>query len=395
MKKNIEPLLGTLQSIDFKGEMLYYYKHISALQEALHQQIPKENFNTARAAVSTDIREEVFQGKNYNRAVMYLLSNGCQWALKNGNGCTMCGHLAKQTRQSKRITAEEFIQQFRMELKKIDFSQYPLLNLYNNGSILNEEEIPPEALKEILKMINRQHNIKMLVLETRPEFVSEKKIKEIKHLVPDKHVEIAVGLEIKDDLLRTVCINKGFSLNQYQRAADIITRYLNLRTYVLLKPPFLTEKEAVDNAVETIKYAFAMGSNTVSLEACTIQDYTLVKYLADNGLYKTPWLWSILEVIKGAAGHGKLVIGLFQFFPSPLKVPYNCHRCSSAFMETTRQYNRTLDVGIFDRLTCRCKTQWEKEIKKEHPTFQERLKNILCQLPTLKTGGQPTAGESS
>jgi radical SAM enzyme (TIGR01210 family) len=217
----------------------------------------------------------------------------------------------------------------------------------------------------------------MLVLETRPEFVTEDKIKEIKRLVPGKHVEIAMGLEIKEDFFRRICVNKGFTLEQYTRAAEIITKHLYLRTYVLLKPPFLTEKEAVDIAIETINYAFTAGSTTVSLEACTIQDYTLVKYLADKNLYHTPWLWSILEVIKSTVGPGKTVIGLFQFFPSPKIVPYNCDKCSNSVMGAIRKYNQTLEVNTFDQLTCECKKEWEKEIKKEQLPFEERLRNIF------------------
>jgi hypothetical protein len=126
----------------------------------------------------------------------------------------------------------------------------------------------------MLKKISSNPYIKMLVLETRPEFVTEEKIKEISNLIPDKHVGISIGLEIKDDFYRTICINKGFTLNQFEHAANIIKKYLNLRSYVLLKPPFLTEKESIYQAIETINYAFDIGCTTVSLESCTVQDYT-------------------------------------------------------------------------------------------------------------------------
>jgi len=380
MKKileNIEKWLGGVQHTPMGGERSQYYKYISHLQELIHKQIPMESYNTAKVPVAADIREENFKGKNDKRAVMYLMSNGCEWALKDGSGCTMCGHLAKQTRRDKSISAKEFYQQFISEFKKIDFRKYPLLNLYNNGSFFNENEMPQEAMKKMLKTINRHPDIKMLVLESRPEFVTEEKVKEIKEIIPGKHVEIAIGLEMKNDFFRTLCINKGFLLEQYKKAAEIITRYFNLRTYVLLKPPFLTEKEAIDNAVETIECAFAAGSAVVSLEACTIQDFTLVKYLADKDLYHTPWLWSILEVVKSTAALGKLVIGMFKFFPSPNKVPYNCDRCSPAVMQAIQRYNRTFMINDFEQIDCECKKKWQKEIKKEQLPFEERLKNIL------------------
>lgn len=369
-------LLGNLQNISMETteEESYYYKVIGDIMKEIHANIPLEEFDTAQVPVPTNIREENFQGVNYQRAVMYLLSNGCEWALKNANGCTMCGHLARQTRRTESIREEDLIHQFKKEFARIDFSKYPILNLYNNGSFLNDQEISSHARREILKTINGNSQIKMLVVETRPEFVSEEKIREIKVLMPDKHVEVAMGLELKDDLYRTICINKGFSLQQYEKAAKIITKYVNLRTYILLKPPFLTEREAIEEACKTVEYAFSLGSRIVSLEGCTIQDYTLVKCLADGGMYTTPWLWSIIEVVKRTRAKGNLIVGMFQFFPSPDTVPHNCPKCSEGIMEKIRKYNQTLDRKIFDSLTCSCKAKWEALLKENSRPFNERIK---------------------
>lgn len=380
MNNKVEKLLGGLRDLQHTRENFRYYKHISALQKFVHSRIPEEQFNTGKVPVPTDIRQENFQGRNHKRAVMYLMSNGCEWAKSSGHGCTMCGHLAKQTRTFEPITAEEYYSQFVSEFSRIDFKQFPLLNLYNNGSILNDNEMPPEARRNILTMVNRQPDIKMLVLETRPEYVTEEKLNEIKQILPDKHVEISIGLEMKDDFLRTICINKGFSLKQFDRAAELIVRHLNLRTYVLLKPAFLSEGEAVWEAIATIKHAFSVGAATVSLEACTIQDYTLVRFLADRELYKTPWLWSIREVVRSTAHLGKLVIGMFHFFPSPVEVPYNCPQCSHDVMDAFTQYNRLLDPAVLDSLNCSCKRDWEAEINEKLPPLEERLEELIGRL---------------
>jgi radical SAM enzyme (TIGR01210 family) len=384
---NFENILGGLQYSTAKGEFnkSKYYLLISELLKEIHAKIPREEFDPHKVPTPTNIREEIFNGVNYKRAVTFLLSNGCEWALKNGHGCTMCGHLAKQLRTQESIPEEDLLYQFEEEFMNIDFKKYPILNLYNNGSFLNDNEIPPRSRAEILKKIGRQKDIKMLVLETRPEFVTEDKIKEIKMLVPDKHVEVGVGLEMKNDLYRTICINKGFSLKQYDHAAQIITKYIYLRTYVLLKPIFLTERESIEHAVETIEHAMVSGSRTVSLEACTVQDYTLVACLYEQGVYQTPWLWSILEVIKrtNVKHKGKLVIGLFQFYPSPSKTPYNCKKCSDEVLEAICRYNRTLDRSHFDDLSCECKKKWEAVMAEEPPSFNERLKLAMNKLKLI------------
>jgi archaeosine synthase beta-subunit len=381
-QNKFEKCLGELKQYDSHTEFQAssYYRFISELLKAIHSEIPKERYNTQKVAAPTNIREEIFKGNNYKRAVMYLLTNGCEWALKDGHGCTMCGHLAKQLRSDEEIAADDYLHQFQDEFEKIDFKEHPLLNLYNNGSFFNDRELAPIVRTEILQKINNNRDIKMLVLETRPEFVTPENIREVKQLVPDKHVDIAIGLEMMDDHYRTVCINKGFTLKQYRRAAEIILEHLNLRTYVLLKPPFLTERESIEQAAATIEYAFEAGSSTVSLEACTVQDYTLVHFLYQRGLYRPPWLWSILETVKRVRNAKKLIIGLFQFYPSPSLTPFNCDQCSDNVQKAMTAYNRTLDLTVFDGLNCNCRHRWETTCNQEQLPFIERLEQVIDQL---------------
>ena len=386
-ENSLEDFSGKLQNTGLKGDLKksQYYHLISEAQKIIHAQIPEGNGVTDKvAAVETGIREEIFNGDNYKRAVVYLMSNGCEWALKSAHGCMMCGHIAKQTRMDDTISVDDYLKQFEDEFEKIDFKMNPILNLYNNGSFINDNEIPREARIGMLKKINQNPYIKMLVLETRPEFVTEEKVREIKRLIPDKHIELGVGLEMKNDFLRGICINKGFSLKRFDSAARIITKHLNLRVYVLLKPLFLTEKEAIENAVETIEYAFESGATTVSLEACTIQDFTLMKYCYERGLYTPPWLWSIIDVVKKVKTPGKLIVGLFKFFPSPSAVPNNCDRCNETVMERIQEYNRTLDSRTFDGLVCECKKEWKELLMEKPMAFEKRLEPIPRLLDELK-----------
>ncbi len=369
-----------IETLSVNGELngAQYYSWISKIMKNIHSKIEFLDFDTKRIATTADIREEYFEGRNYKRVVMFLLSNGCEWALKSGNGCTVCGHLAKQTGSDISISADDYLCQFKSEFAKIDFQKTPILNLYNNGSFFNDNEIPAIARREMFNEIGRNPYIKMLVIETRPEFITEQSVDELKQLIPDKHVEIAIGLEVYDDTLRKICINKGFSLKQYRKAAGIVTSKVGLRTYVMLKPPFLDERESIEQAVQTITYAFESGSTTVSLEACTVQDYTLVKHLYDLNYFRPPWLWSIVEVIKRTHHLGKLVVGLFQFYPSPQKVPYNCDKCSERFIDALKNYNNTLDIRAFDGLSCECSREWELDLSRESGELEERVEMMLA-----------------
>jgi radical SAM enzyme (TIGR01210 family) len=375
MMENVLGSISLLQSTDSLNGA-EFYKTISNLMCEIHKTIPEQDYDTTKLASPVEVREEYFENKNHKRLVMYLMSNGCDWALKNGNGCTICGHLAKQRRLETSISTQDYIKQFVSEYDKVDFKEYPILNLYNNGSILNNNEIPNEALFKILKIVNQNPYIRKIVLESRPEFVNEEIVYEIKKRVPDKFVEIAMGLEVLDDFYRIACINKGFRLEQFKKAATIIKKHLNLKSYVLLKPPFLTEREGIEEAIRTIEFAFAIGSSTVSLEACTIQKNTLAEYLSDRNDYSTPWLWSIVEVVKKTAGLGNLIVGMFQFYPSPSNVPYNCDKCSQRVKEAIVEYNRTLDIRCLDSLDCSCKEKWKQELSELSLPFEERLDAI-------------------
>lgn len=347
---------------------------VSDVMKIIRSQTPQCRCNVARAS-SSEIREEYFNGKNIHRVVIYLRSGGCEWALKSG--CTMCGHLKEQTKED--ISAEQFIEQFITEHSKYDFAHYPILDLYNNGSFFNDKELPPEARRKILKIIADDDDIEMLVLESRPEYIEETKLKETKKILKDKRVEIAIGLETINDEIRELCINKGFTLKEFETAAELITSILNLRVYILMKPPFITEAEAIHDAIASIKHCFDIGASVVSLETVTVQDYTLIDLLYRNGLYRTSWLWSLAEIIKATASYGKLVTGLFRFFPMPTFVPHNCERCNELFFEALKEYNRTLDARVFDGLTCECKKEWMADLKKTAPPLAQRVA-VLDQL---------------
>jgi uncharacterized Fe-S cluster-containing MiaB family protein len=109
-----------------------------------------------------------------------------------------------------------------------------------------------------------------------------------------------------------------------------------------------------------------------------------MKYLYERGLYSTPWLWSIVEVVKRIKTPGKLIVGLFKFFPSPSAVPNNCDQCNEKVMEAIVQYNRTLDRKVFNRITCKCKKDWVKILKEKPSLFEERLRPIPDILDELK-----------
>lgn len=343
----------------------HYSSFIADLMRTIHSSIPPNNGPPDFAKPAhVETREDRYQGRITRRAVVFLLTNGCEWALRSASGCTMCGHIAKQARTDRPISADQFISQFTAAFSTIDFRDIPVLNMFNNGSFFNDEEIPSVARRAILRMIDDNRSIKKLLVECRPEFITDSAIEEAKTLLTNTDLEVAIGLETADDRRRLLTINKGFTLKEFIRAAAIITRNsVRLRSYILLKPPFAPERDAVEDAISSIKTAFSLGVDIVSLEAMTVQKYTLVDYLYERGLYRVPWLWSIVDVVRNTAYLGEIVVGMFKFYPSPDLVPSNCSSCNERVMDAIISYNRFQDIDVFRDLDCECRAQWAEALE--------------------------------
>ena len=309
-----------------------------------------------------EIRKGFLDGHEIKRLIIYLRSTGCQWMLDDENGgCAMCGHLAGTTR-GRKITALEYETQFKKIISDIDFSDIPMLCVYNAGSFFNDNEISPEARLSIYSMIDQIKEIKHVIFESRPEYLDEDKIQILLNSIHNCQIEIGMGLESSDEFIRQVCLNKGFKLNEFDNALQLLSKY-NIKSlvYVLLKPPFLEEEYAIQDSVETIKWAFGRGADIVSLEPISVQKNTLIHLLYSIGDYRPPWIWSVLKVITQVHELGLVRIGGFEFFPPPEVCTHNCPVCNEYCINAIDQYNATNNINIikdalgFDCTNCKAK----------------------------------------
>ncbi len=231
---------------------------------------------------------------------------------------------------------------------------------------MDERQIPLEAQTEILTILSKDENIKKIIIESRPEFIREDFVKELVEIVKNKRLEVGIGLESVTDFIREKCINKGFSLKDYEGALNILKKYdIRVLTYVLLKPPFLNEWEAIIEAEKTIRYAFQAGTDTVILEVLYLEADSIVEYLYKQNMYKLPWLWSVVEIIKKTNNLGEIRIGYPQDSPPPIQIAKNCDKCTERFYSAFHMFNKSANIAELKSLNCDCKKEWKKEIEKE------------------------------
>jgi len=302
--------------------------------------------------------------------------------LATGGGCYMCGHYIG-TSLGKKFLYQHFISQFQKEFSKYDFKQYPVICIYNAGSFLNENEIPAIARREIFQIVAKNPHIKVVTIESRPEFITKEIIREIEKILKDKRVEIGVGLEMENDLFREICVNKGFNFKRYESCAKLISdSSLYLLTYILVKPLFLTTRESINQAIKTSQRASALGSKIISLEPVSIQKGTLTEYFFNKNLYTPPWGWDIIEIIKKIHSlQSEIKIGGFEFFPIPKLFTNNCPSCNKKLYEAISRYNATKDLEPLLSLRCHCKQQWKSQITQEEQltekNFLKRVYKLL------------------
>lgn len=305
--------------------------------------------------------------KSIDQLVLFLPGKGCEWARKTG-GCTMCAFGKKAMRVGEKFSSKDLLLLYEMAIE-LSKNENPFsLAIYNGGSFLNEKEIPFGVQVEICRRVNLHPSLKKLLIESRVEFITEEKIKILKKTIGNKILIIGIGLEAQDDKIRNEIIKKGLDKKDYERIIKLLKKYdVKTLTYVLLKPIYVSEREAIREAIKTILYAFNAGTDEVALEIAFIQEGTLMSKLFKERKYKPPWLWSVIEVIQRTYKIGPIHLGGFEDMPLPIATAENCSLCSASVKRAIQEFRETNDITIFKTLNCDCREEWKKEIELTAP----------------------------
>ncbi|HUV01848.1 MAG TPA: archaeosine biosynthesis radical SAM protein RaSEA [Desulfobacteria bacterium] len=287
------------------------------------------------------------------RAVTVIVRTaGCQW-----RHCTMCSFW----QESADVTQADILAQLEHSLRTSPNEEF-ILKIFTSGSFLDEREIARETRQEIAAMVRDRGEIKKLIIETRPDFVSAAKLADFEGV---ENLELAIGLETADDFIRSNYIKKGFSFDDYKKAAAIVRDCgATVKTYLLLKPPFVSEKKALEDAIKSAEFASEFSS-TISLNLCNIQKYTPLEKLWMRGYYRPPWLWSAVEAIKAIKSRNVVVLS-DPVGAGHKRGPHNCGTCDREITEAIRHFNVTQDLRVLERLDeieCDCKNVWRDLIQ--------------------------------
>ena len=294
--------------------------------------------------------------------VIILRTKGCTWSLKSG--CTMCGYFNDSLLDE--IADKDLLKQFELAIKNYKGERF--VKIFNSGSFLDDKEISPKVRLEILNILSKK--VKKISVESRPEYITDKILLDIKKIINSKIFEIGIGLETANDIVRKKTINKGFNFVQYKKAADILKKYnYKLKTYVLVKPPFLTEKESIFDCINTIDKIKDI-TNVVSLNPVNVQRYTMVEYLWKRNKYRPPWLWSILEILKnGKKIIGNKIIKCDIVGGGNIRGAHNCGKCDGKILKAIKLFSLNQNINELNVIDCDCYDKWLDQIDIENIGF--------------------------
>lgn len=343
-------------------------------KEIRDNSISKQKKRSPDELATSWIQDDLLYSGAGKSIFVILPTPGCSWALGESGGCSMCSYIADCTLEP--IDSEKIVELFKKEIAKYreeikssnnNTKTFPIaIKIFASGSFLNPKEVPKDARDEILHILANIDEIKEIIVESRPEYVKSGNLDEIFSIIGDKLFEVSIGLESENDFIRESKINKGFSKYDFELS---ISKIINLKgkynikskAYILVKPILTSEKEAIEDALNTAKYCERIGVDRVSFCPATIHKGTLIERFWREGAYTPPWIWSVVEIINEVRKNIAIPSFMDTSGFGSRRGPYNCKKCNKELKHIIIQSN--LDQSLIEEIDCKCKNQWISEVK--------------------------------
>ncbi len=308
--------------------------------------------------------EDVLGDRPCKALVVILKTRGCTWAL--AGGCTMCGYANESAWQ--KVSEDQLVAQF--EKGWAQYKGEELVKIYTSGSFVDRHEVMPGAQRRIMEMIGGADTVKKVAFESLPGFIQEDTFTDIAGFVPQ--LEVGIGVESSNLRVLRDSVNKGHDFDTFPRAAAICKEHqVSVKAYLMCKPPFLKESDALTDAANTVAAA-APHANVVSLNPTNIQGRTVVDELYKRGSYRAPWLWTIVHALKDGYARGAAAAGSDKY-PATVKSDviaagqergaHNCGQCDERVGKYLKKFKATQDPKWLDecltRVQCKCRREWE------------------------------------
>ena len=317
----------------------------------------REAWDATEPATVYKTPEILPDGTPCTAATVIFRTRGCVWWWKSG--CTFCGYF-NDVRDD--VTADDLFAQWEESKRRLDdFEGCSMVKVYTSGTFFEDRENPPEWQEAILKETHERDL--HLVIEAQAQMCTPEKLAWVAERHPG--CTVAIGLEAYDDTVLRFHVNKGFSTKQWHRSIDMLRENgLRVKTYLLFKPPFMSEGDALQHTSKWISQVAPL-SDDVSVNPMNIQKRTIVERLFRNREYRPPWLWSLVEMLEQV--HDDVLRADARIIVHPtaggrIRGAHNCGACDMDIVAAIERYSVSGDIGEFAGLDCDCKRVWRTEV---------------------------------
>lgn len=296
--------------------------------------------------------QERFRDAVVDALVIILKTRGCTWALQGG--CTFCGYVNDS--MVRKVSGDNMLSQMKTALAR-EYRGQKVVKIYTSGSFLDDTEVAREAQPAILALL--PESVAKVTVEAQTHHATREKLAAVRGaLRPSVELEIAFGLESAHEPVL------AYSVNKDDRWADFVqacawSREVGVKTkaYIMLKPPFLTEREALEDTVATALKA-APHCDLLSLNPCNVQNRTLVERLWKRGLYRSPWLWSVAEALLRVSAATATPVRSNPVGAGQQRGAHNCGACDNAVAGAIEEFSLRRDPSLLPGAQCACREEW-------------------------------------
>jgi radical SAM enzyme (TIGR01210 family) len=267
-------------------------------------------------------------------ATIFLTNRECPWR------CLMCDLWRNTLTESVKVGA--IPTQIDFALRRLGAARQ--IKLYNSGSFFDSKAIP---VADHAAIAERVAGFERVIVECHPALVGDNCTSFSDRIAGD--LEVAMGLETAHpEILQR--LNKRMSLEQFECAAQVLQdNKIGLRVFVLVKPPFMDEEEALEWAARSLKFAFDCGATAATLIP-TRGGNGAMEEMAGAGLFSPPRL-ATLEVAMAsgiAMRRGRVFADLWD-----VKRIASCETCAE--LRIARLHAMNLQQCIMPPVHCdRC-----------------------------------------
>jgi archaeosine synthase beta-subunit len=319
-----------------------------------------------------------FANRVYNRIRIILRSNGCCKPT-----CTMCP-LPNEALDLKRsvVSAEDYVEQVRSALLLNPGCE--MVCLYNDGSFFADHELQNEAREAIYQLLVG-YACRVLMVESLPAFITDSCLRDARRALRDIQVIVGIGLQSASAEVRELCINSPVREDDFIKAIECLAAHgIESKAYVMLKPPFLTEDEAIKDASATMMWLQAHNVQDITLCPTRVAPGTVVFELFNRGLYSPPMLTSIGECLKNVhrlSCHPR--VSIFNVHSSDFQAytPGGCLECEHRLLNRIQMYNRnplSVDPNTIFCIKCSTVARDRDPISFQNLSLWERVRNYIA-----------------